>query len=175
MKLEITWMEAATTMSAGLARAGGDPGDRTGCERRGCRPNALQQTPSRQRHWLPPRALVRAGRSPASPGASILVSGLRRNWSEPSLTHSCHCIAIAEGPESALQRPSPSSVRGLLGLSERAPYSIIGDRPYRRSDALARRRELMDAWATHCEAGRATRGRRSFGLHRFSLLIISEA
>jgi hypothetical protein len=32
----------------------------------------------------------------------------------------------------------------------------IGDKAeqaYRRSDALARRRELMDAWARHCEGG----------------------
>ena len=31
---------------------------------------------------------------------------------------------------------------------------VIGDKAeqaYRRSDALARRRELMDAWARHCE------------------------
>jgi len=33
---------------------------------------------------------------------------------------------------------------------------VIGDKAeqaYRRSDALARRRELMDAWARHCEGG----------------------
>jgi hypothetical protein len=33
---------------------------------------------------------------------------------------------------------------------------VIGDKAeqaYRRSDALTRRRELMDAWARHCEGG----------------------
>jgi integrase len=39
-------------------------------------------------------------------------------------------------------------------LAEHALAHVIGDqaeRAYRRSDALARRRELMDAWARHCE------------------------
>ena len=38
-------------------------------------------------------------------------------------------------------------------LAEHALAHIIGDKAeqaYRRSDALARRRELMDAWARHC-------------------------
>ena len=44
-------------------------------------------------------------------------------------------------------------------LAEHALAHVTGDRAeqaYRRSDALARRRELMDAWAKHCEdaAGR---------------------
>ena len=39
-------------------------------------------------------------------------------------------------------------------LAEHALAYVIGDKAeqaYRRSDALARRRELMDAWARHCE------------------------
>jgi hypothetical protein len=39
-------------------------------------------------------------------------------------------------------------------LAEHALAHAIGDRAeqaYRRSDALQRRRELMDAWARHCE------------------------
>ena len=39
-------------------------------------------------------------------------------------------------------------------LAEHALAHVIGDKAeqaYRRSDALARRRELMDAWARHCE------------------------
>ena len=39
-------------------------------------------------------------------------------------------------------------------LAEHALAHVIGDKAeqaYRRSDALARRRELMDAWALHCE------------------------
>jgi len=41
-------------------------------------------------------------------------------------------------------------------LAEAAMSHVVGDeteRAYRRSDALARRRELMDAWARHCEGG----------------------
>jgi integrase len=43
-------------------------------------------------------------------------------------------------------------------LAEHALAHLIGDKAeqaYRRSDALARRRELMDAWARHCEGGAA--------------------
>jgi integrase len=39
-------------------------------------------------------------------------------------------------------------------LAEHALAHVLGDKveqAYRRSDALARRRELMDAWARHCE------------------------
>ena len=39
-------------------------------------------------------------------------------------------------------------------LAEHALAHVIGEKQeqaYRRSDALARRRELMDAWARHCE------------------------
>jgi integrase len=41
-------------------------------------------------------------------------------------------------------------------LAEHALAHVIGDKAeqaYRRSDALARRRELMDAWAKHCGRG----------------------
>jgi hypothetical protein len=41
-------------------------------------------------------------------------------------------------------------------LAEHALAHVIGDKAeqaYRRSDALARHRELMDAWARHCEGG----------------------
>ena len=41
-------------------------------------------------------------------------------------------------------------------LAEHALAHVIGDKAeqaYRRSDALARRGELMDAWARHCEGG----------------------
>ena len=43
-------------------------------------------------------------------------------------------------------------------LAEHALAHVIGDKAeqaYRRSDALARRRELMDAWTRHCEGGAA--------------------
>jgi integrase len=41
-------------------------------------------------------------------------------------------------------------------LAEHALARVIGDKAeqaYRRSDALTRRRELMDAWANYCEGG----------------------
>ena len=41
-------------------------------------------------------------------------------------------------------------------LAEHALAHVIRDKAeqaYRRSDALVRRRELMDAWARHCEGG----------------------
>ena len=41
-------------------------------------------------------------------------------------------------------------------LAEHALAHVIGDKAeqaYRRSDALTRRRELMDAWANYCECG----------------------
>ncbi len=44
-------------------------------------------------------------------------------------------------------------------LAEHALAHVIGDRAeqaYRRSDALERRRELMDAWARHCEGEAGT-------------------
>jgi integrase len=55
-----------------------------------------------------------------------------------------------------------SSFRGWAGnethfpreLAEQALAHVIGDKAeqaYRRSDALERRRELMDAWARYCE------------------------
>jgi len=43
-------------------------------------------------------------------------------------------------------------------LAEHALAHVIGDeaeQAYRRSDALARRRELMDAWASHSEGAAA--------------------
>jgi integrase len=39
-------------------------------------------------------------------------------------------------------------------VAEAALGHVIGDKSeqaYRRGDALAKRRELMDAWAVHCE------------------------
>ena len=48
-------------------------------------------------------------------------------------------------------------------LAEHALAHVIGDKAeqaYRRSDALARRRELMDAWARLCEARRGRQRRR---------------
>jgi hypothetical protein len=43
-------------------------------------------------------------------------------------------------------------------LAEHALAHVIGDKAeqaYRRPDALARRRELMDAWAQHCDGSAA--------------------
>lgn len=43
-------------------------------------------------------------------------------------------------------------------VAEAALAHVIGDKAeqaYRRSDALEKRRELMDAWARHCQPGKA--------------------
>ena len=66
------------------------------------------------------------------------------------------------GVENATVHGMRSSFRDWAGnethfpreLAEHALAHVIGDKAeqaYRRSDALARRRELMDAWAWHCE------------------------
>ena len=66
------------------------------------------------------------------------------------------------GVENATVHGMRSSFRDWAGnethfpreLAEHALAHVIGDKAeqaYRRSDALARRRELMDAWAKHCE------------------------
>jgi len=50
-------------------------------------------------------------------------------------------------------------------LAEHALAHVIGDKAeqaYRRSDALARRRVLMDARARHCEGGEATENMLTF-------------
>jgi hypothetical protein len=72
--------------------------------------------------------------------------------------------ASTRGVEAATVHGFRSAFRDWAGnethfpreLAEHALAHVIGDRAeeaYRRSDALARRRELMDSWARHCEGG----------------------
>ena len=67
------------------------------------------------------------------------------------------------GVENATVHGMRSSFRDWAGnethfpreLAEHALAHVIGDKAeqaYRRSDALDKRRKLMDAWASYCEA-----------------------
>ena len=83
-------------------------------------------------------------------------SGLAARF--PAWRSKC-CYAASARP----MRRTASAARSATGratkpipreLAEHALAHVTGDRAeqaYRRSDALARRRELMDAWAKHCE------------------------
>ena len=60
----------------------------------------------------------------------------------------------AHGFQSAFRDWAGNETHFPRELAEHALAHVIGDKAeqaYRRSDALARRRELMDAWARHCE------------------------
>ncbi len=70
---------------------------------------------------------------------------LRRMGIEDATTH---------GFRSAFRDWAGNETHFPRELAEHALAHVIGDKAeqaYRRSDALARRRELMDAWARHCE------------------------
>src|SRR5208283_4325889 len=72
--------------------------------------------------------------------------------------------ATPVGRLSAHLRPSHSAVR-YQATRGRVPAGNCdkAEQAYRRSDALARRRESMDAWAHYCEAERARKSWRSSG------------
>jgi integrase len=62
--------------------------------------------------------------------------------------------ATVHGMRSAFRDWAGNETMFPRELAEQALAHVIGDKAeqaYRRSDALARRRELMDAWARHCE------------------------
>jgi integrase len=62
----------------------------------------------------------------------------------------------AHGFRSAFRDWAGNETQFPRELAEHALAHVIGDKAeqaYRRSDALARRRELMDAWANYCERG----------------------
>jgi integrase len=89
------------------------------------------------------------GRRPGRPLSGMAFEKLLRRIKSPYTAHgfrsSFHDWA---GNETSFPRE----------LAEHALAHVIGDKAeqaYRRSDALARRRELMDAWARHCEGGAA--------------------
>ncbi len=74
------------------------------------------------------------------------------------------CRPAKSSPSPAPPRTASNRFRDWAGnearypreLAEHALAHVIGDKAeqaYRRSDALVRRRELMDVWARHCERG----------------------
>ena len=64
--------------------------------------------------------------------------------------------ATVHGFRSAFQDWAGNETHFPRELAEHALAHVIGDKAeqaYRRSDALARRRELMHAWARFCDGG----------------------
>ena len=64
--------------------------------------------------------------------------------------------ATVHGFRSAFQDWAGNEMHFPRELAEHALAHVIGDKAeqaYRRSDALARRRELMHAWARFCDGG----------------------
>ena len=71
----------------------------------------------------------------------------------PAWRSKCCCAASEHCFRSAFRDWAGNETNFLRELAEHALAHVIGDKAeqaYRRSDALTRRRELMDAWARHC-------------------------
>jgi integrase len=86
------------------------------------------------------------GRSPARPLSTMGFELLLRRLKPRYTTH---------GFRSSFRDWAGNETHFPRELAEHALAHVIGDKAeqaYRRSDALARRRELMDAWAKHCVA-----------------------
>ena len=89
------------------------------------------------------------GQRPARPLSAMAFEMLLRRIKSPYTAH---------GFRSAFRDWAGNETNFPRELAEHALAHVIGDKAeqaYRRSDALKRRRELMDAWAQHCE-GRLT-------------------
>jgi integrase len=87
------------------------------------------------------------GRRPGRPLSGMAFEMLLRRINSPYTAH---------GFRSAFRDWAGNETHFPRELAEHALAHVIGDKAeqaYRRSDALARRRELMDAWARHCEGG----------------------
>jgi integrase len=88
------------------------------------------------------------GQRPGKPlSVMALEMVLRRMGIEDATTH---------GFRSAFRDWAGNETHFPRELAEHALAHVIGDRAeqaYRRSDALARRREVMDAWANYCQRG----------------------
>jgi len=85
------------------------------------------------------------GRRPGRPLSGMAFEMLLRRIGSPYTAH---------GFRSAFRDWAGNETHFPRDLAEHALAHVIGDKAeqaYRRSDALARRRELMDAWARHCE------------------------
>ena len=89
---------------------------------------------------------VFSGRRPGRPLSGMAFEMLLRRIKSPCTAH---------GFRSSFRDWCGNETHFPRELAEHALAHVIGDKAeqaYRRSDALARRRELMDAWARHCEA-----------------------
>ena len=85
------------------------------------------------------------GQRPGRPLSGMAFEMLLRRIGSPYTAH---------GFRSAFRDWAGNETHFPRELAEHALAHVIGDKAeqaYRRSDALARRRELMDAWARHCE------------------------
>jgi integrase len=85
------------------------------------------------------------GRRPGRPLSGMAFEMLLRRIKSPYTAH---------GFRSSFRDWAGNETHFPRELAEHALAHVIGDKAeqaYRRSDALARRRELMDAWAKHCE------------------------
>ena len=85
------------------------------------------------------------GRRPGRPLSGMAFEMLLRRVGTPYTAH---------GFRSSFRDWAGNETHFARELAEHALAHVIGDKAeqaYRRSDALARRRELMDAWAKHCE------------------------
>jgi integrase len=85
------------------------------------------------------------GQRPGRPLSNMAFEMLLRRISLPYTAH---------GFRSAFRDWAGNETHFPRELAEHALAHVIGDKAeqaYRRSDALARRHELMDAWARHCE------------------------
>ena len=94
---------------------------------------------------------VFAGRNVAGPLSGMAMEMLLRRMKIENAT--------VHGFRSAFRDWAGNETHFARELAESALSHVIGDKAeqaYRRSDALERRRELMDAWARHCEPGNAT-------------------
>ena len=99
----------------------------------------------REMEALGSRGFVFPGQRPSRPLSGMAFEMLLRRAKSPCTAH---------GFRSSFRDWAGNETRFLRELAEHALAHVIGDKAeqaYRRSDALARRRELMDAWARHCE------------------------
>jgi integrase len=87
------------------------------------------------------------GRRPGRPLSSMAFEMLLQRATSPFTAH---------GFRSSFRDWAGNETHFPRELAEHALAHVIGakvEQAYRRTDALARRRELMDAWACHCEGG----------------------
>jgi integrase len=87
------------------------------------------------------------GQRPGRSLSGVAFEMLLRRLGSPYTTH---------GFRSSFRDWAGNETRFPREVAEHALAHVIGDKAeqaYRRSDALARRRELMDAWANYCEGG----------------------